>query len=141
METFTTNSPEATAELGRQLAQRFGQGDCVALVGQLGAGKTVLVRGLALGLGLADERLVTSPTFVLAQEYPGRVPIFHVDLYRMASAEDEVGDLAIDEMLAEGVAVVEWADRAEAMLPRPHWRIDIEVTGEMERRFGLTRID
>ena len=83
-EEVRTASPEATQQFGRRFAERLAVGDCVALVGELGAGKTVLVRGIAAGLGVADRRMVSSPTFVLVQEYPGRVPVFHVDLYRLA---------------------------------------------------------
>ena len=141
METFQTRSPKGTYELGRKLAERFTAGDCVALVGPLGAGKTALVRGIALGLGLADERMVSSPTFVLIQEYPARVPVYHVDLYRLADATAELSDLGIDEMLADGVVLIEWADRAEASLPRPRWCIEISPTGGSARQFQLTRID
>lgn len=141
METFTTTSPQQTIDLGRQLAQRLDQGDCVALIGQLGAGKTVLAKGLAVGLGLDDEKLVSSPTFVLIQEYPGRVPIFHVDLYRLADPAGELGGLGLTEMCREGVVIVEWADRAEQMLPRRHWRIRIEATGPEERTIALERVD
>ncbi len=141
METFETHSLTETYDLGRKLAGRFGAGDCVALVGALGAGKTALVRGVALGLGLRDERMVSSPTFVLAQEYPADVPVYHLDLYRLADAPAELETLGLDEMLSEGVALVEWADRAGASLPRPHWRIDIEITGRRSRRFRLSRVD
>jgi len=84
-EIHQTHDPRQTIELGRQLAARLGRGDLVALVGPLGAGKTVLARGLALGLGLEDARLVCSPTFVLVQEYPARLPVFHLDLYRLGT--------------------------------------------------------
>jgi len=140
-ETFETRSVAGTLGLGRRLAARFDRGDCIGLSGQLGAGKTVLVRGLAVGLGLDDERIVSSPTYVLVQEYPGRLPVYHVDLYRMADPGRELADLGLDEMLADGVVLVEWADRAGTGLPRPRWQIDIEITGERSRRFTLRRID
>lgn len=141
METFETNSLEETIELGRTLARRFGPGDCVALIGPLGAGKTVLVRGIALGLGLGDERLVSSPTFVLVQEYPGEVPVYHVDLYRLTSPEAELGELGLDEMLCDGVVLMEWADRAPHALPRKRWEIQISPTGPESRKFTLRRVD
>lgn len=140
MEIFETNSPQQTDALGRELGGRFVVGDCVALVGPLGAGKTALVRGLASGLGLDDQRLVASPTYVLVRQYPGRCTIYHVDLYRLAAPEAELADLGIDEMLADGVVLIEWADRAAGQLPRPHWRIDIEITGQNSRSFRLQRI-
>ena len=140
IERFQTDSAEETVELGKRLALRFEVGDCIALVGELGAGKTVLVRGLAVGLGVADERLVSSPTYVLVQEYAGRVRLYHVDLYRLTAAEDELADLGIEEMLADGVVVIEWADRAAGTLPRPHWLITIQPTGKASRQFTLERV-
>ncbi len=141
METFETDSVEGTVELGKALAQRLEVGDCVALIGPLGAGKTVLIRGIALGLGLPDERLVSSPTFVLVREYPGRVPIYHADLYRLAFPEAELGELGVDEMLTDGVILIEWADRARAALPRPRWEIEISSIGPEARRFSVDRVD
>ncbi len=139
-ETFHTSSPDATLALGRRLAGRLGRGDCVALVGDLGAGKTLLTRGIASGLGLADERLVASPTYVLVHEYAAPLPIFHIDLYRMTSPAAELAELGLDEMLAAGVVLIEWADRAGDSLPRPRWRIDIRHTGPHSRRFELSRL-
>jgi len=140
-EIFTTRSPAGTAKLGRRLAARLGVGDCVAITGELGAGKTALVRGIAAGLGLADERLVSSPTYVLVQEYPASVPVYHLDLYRMTSPAAELGELGMEEMLADGVVLIEWAQRAEAALPRPRWEIAIEITSRTGRRFALRKVD
>jgi len=140
METFKTNSLNKTYELGAELAKRFGAGDCVALIGPLGAGKTALVRGIASGLGLDDERLVSSPTFVLVRQYAGRVAIYHVDLYRLGAPAAELADLGIDEMLENGVVLIEWADRAAGRLPRPRWQIDISPVSARVRRFDLRRI-
>ena len=139
-ETFETSSAAETEQLGHKLAERFGTGDCVALAGELGSGKTVLVRGIALGLGIEDQRLVCSPTYVLVREYAGAIPIFHIDLYRLAEPAGELADLGIDEMLAEGLVLIEWADRAGEALPRPRWQIDIEVTGADLRRLCLERV-
>lgn len=141
MEVFETAGVKGTLSLGRKFAARLGPGDCVALVGRLGAGKTVLVRGIAVGLGLEDQRLVSSPTFVLVHEYPARVPVFHLDLYRLSAPHEELVDLGIDEMLGEGVVLIEWADRAGQALPSPHWLIEIELTGANSRKFTLSRVD
>lgn len=130
-----------TVALGEQLAGRLGPGDLVALVGELGSGKTVLVRGIARGLGVPDERVVSSPSYVLVQEYEGRLPIFHVDLYRLGDPAGELGQLALGEMLAGGVVLMEWADRAGEALPRPHWRITIHHTGRNSRRFLVARVE
>ncbi len=141
VETFTTSSPAATNELGKRLAARLQAGDCVALTGGLGAGKTALVRGIADGLGLADLRMVSSPTYVLVQEYPATVPVYHLDLYRMAAPEAELDELALEEMLADGVVLIEWAERAMAALPRPRWEIDITITSQRSRRFTVRRVE
>lgn len=127
---------DATARLGGLLGESLFPGALVALIGPLGAGKTTLVRSLALGLG-ADGRAVTSPTFVLIQEYLGRLPIYHFDAYRLASAR-EFNDLGAQEYFESGgVCIVEWADRIEDSLPREHLRLEFTVTGESSRRVAL----
>lgn len=154
MEEFVTRSVRGTESFGRRFAQRLRVGDCVALVGPLGAGKTALVRGIAMGLGLADRRMVSSPTFVLVQEYPARFPVHHVDLYRLgppaaisakgaplADAATELAALGIAEMLSRGVVLIEWADRANQELPRPRWQIEIEPVAPRRRRFHLMRVE
>jgi len=141
VETYRTNSADETVALGKRLAERLGVGDLVAMEGELGAGKTVLVRGIATGLGLADDRIVSSPTYVLVQEYPGRVTVFHVDLYRLWGDPGEVEDLALAEMLAEGVVLVEWADRAGGALPKPHWRVVIRATGAKSREITVEWVE
>ena len=108
----TTHSEEETTAAGRELAWTLGAGAIVLLSGELGAGKTAFVRGIAEGLGI-DPAEVTSPTFTLVQEYRGgRLPLYHVDLYRLKPAE--VDDLGLDEMTLAGVTAIEWSDR----LPR-----------------------
>jgi len=141
VETHRTASVRGTRAFGKRLAGRLGRGDCVALIGDLGAGKTVLVRGIAVGMGLSDPKLVSSPTFVLVREYPTDVPVYHVDLYRLEGAAGELASLGLEEMLADGVVVIEWADRAEEHLPRPRWEVRIEATGPNRRRFDLRRVE
>jgi tRNA threonylcarbamoyladenosine biosynthesis protein TsaE len=140
METHDTHNLEQTIELGRLFAGRLNAGDCVGLEGQLGAGKTQFARGVALGMGLDDGRMVHSPTFVLMQEYPGRVPVYHLDAYRLEEPETELLELGWDEMLADGVVLLEWADRAPGVLPRGSWRVRIDVTGETDRRLRFERL-
>jgi tRNA threonylcarbamoyladenosine biosynthesis protein TsaE len=118
VQTLVTNSEAETAAAGRRLAEALSAGAIVLLYGDLGAGKTALVRGLAEGLGIAPEE-VSSPTFTLVQEYRGgRLPLFHIDLYRLKPIE--VDDLGIDEMtLSGGIVAIEWPDRLPRPLPGP----------------------
>jgi tRNA threonylcarbamoyladenosine biosynthesis protein TsaE len=128
---------QATQSFGHQLASEFFRGSVVALVGELGAGKTLLVRSIASALGVTNERLVTSPTFVLVQEYMGRWPVFHFDAYRLRSPS-EFFDLGIEEYYdAQGVCLIEWADRVEICLPREYLRATLEVLGQNSRRITL----
>jgi tRNA threonylcarbamoyladenosine biosynthesis protein TsaE len=124
---------EATRQFGLRLAERLFPAAVVALIGELGSGKTTLSRAIAEGLGVADGRVVTSPTFVLIQEYLGRLPIYHFDAYRLR-AEGEFADLGVDEYFeGDGVCLVEWADRVPGCLPRDHLRVTLTVTGETKR--------
>jgi tRNA threonylcarbamoyladenosine biosynthesis protein TsaE len=128
----------ATEALGRRLGGLLFPGAVVALVGSLGAGKTHLVRAVTQGLGLPDGRAVTSPTFVLIQEYPARLPVYHFDAYRLRS-EAEFFDLGAHEYFeGDGVCLVEWADRVPGCLPAEHLHLQLEVTGETTRRATLT---
>lgn len=135
-----TDSPEQTHEFGRRFAEGLRAGDCIGLIGPLGAGKTALVRGIASGLGIEDDRMVSSPTYVLVQEYPGRATIYHIDLYRMANPDAELADLALDEMLEDGVVLIEWADRASESLHRPRREILIEIIGPSSRRLTVREL-
>lgn len=136
-EQYETRSVRGTVALGRRLAGRLHPGDCLVLTGTLGAGKTALVRGLAEGLGLADGRLVASPTFVLVREYPARCPVFHIDLYRLVDADGELEALGLGEMLRDGVVLIEWGERATGALPKHCWRVEIAITGPKARCFSL----
>ncbi len=108
--TVTTHSESGTAAVGRALAAALWAGDVLLLYGDLGAGKTAFVRGLAEGLGVAREE-VSSPTFTLVQEYRGgRLSLFHVDLYRLNDPR-EIDDLGLDEIADEGVLAIEWAEK------------------------------
>lgn len=132
-----STSPDDTIRIGRDLAACLAPGDVVALVGPLGAGKTQLVKGIALGLGVPDERLVNSPTFVLVNEYAGRIPIHHLDAYRLTSAA-ELEALGFEEMCAgDAVVLVEWADRVEGAIPADALWIDLAVVSDNERRLTL----
>jgi tRNA threonylcarbamoyladenosine biosynthesis protein TsaE len=122
-ETIASQSEEETVGIARRLADTLAAGDIVLLFGDLGAGKTAFVRGLAEGLNI-DPADVTSPTFTLVQEYrAGRLPLIHVDLYRLNNPR-EIDDLGLEELGANAVLAIEWADR----MPRP-------VAGAIEVRF------
>lgn len=112
----STRSESETADVGRELAARLAAGDVILLYGDLGAGKTAFVRGLAEGLGVPGGD-VSSPTFTLVQEYRGgRLPLFHVDLYRLNDPR-EIDDLGLDEIAADGVLAIEWADKLQRPAP------------------------
>src|SRR4051812_21804739 len=135
--TIDLPDPEATTHLGRQLGQALFPGAVLALVGQLGAGKTHLVRAVASGLDVPNGRIVTSPTFVLLQEYAGRLPMYHFDVYRLPG-EAAFAELGVQEYLeGDGVCLIEWADRALGCLPADHLRITLDVTGPSSRRATL----
>jgi tRNA threonylcarbamoyladenosine biosynthesis protein TsaE len=128
---------QATQAFGHRLGALLFGGAVVALVGPLGAGKTFLVRAVAEGLGVPDSRVVTSPTFVLIQEYQARLPIYHFDAYRLPG-DAEFAELGAHEYLeGHGVCLVEWADRVPGCLPKEYLRATLEVTGETSRRLTL----
>ncbi len=135
-ESLTLNVPDlnATMAFGHRLAGLLFPGAVVALVGPLGAGKTHLVRAIAEGLGIADSRVVNSPTFVLIQEYAARLPLYHFDTYRLPDPA-AFADLGPHEYFeGNGVCLVEWADKVTACLPAEYLRITIAITGEISRR-------
>lgn len=134
---ITSSSVEETLDLGRRIGSALRGNDTIALVGQLGAGKTYLVKGIANGLGVADHRVVNSPTFVLVNEYEGNMTIHHLDAYRLTSA-DELLDLGFEEMCAESaVTIVEWADRVTEAMPTSALWIQIDAKGENDRQLRM----
>jgi tRNA threonylcarbamoyladenosine biosynthesis protein TsaE len=136
--TFASKSAEETRQLGERMGALLGAGNIVLLSGELGAGKTVFVQGIARGLGF--EGSVSSKSFVLLGEYAGRVKLYHADLYRLEAAE-EVAELALDEISADGVLVVEWPERAgEDVLPKEHVRVEFAVTVEEERMVQISSV-
>lgn len=135
--TIESHSLEETRQIGRALAEVLQAGDVVGLIGDLGAGKTHLVQAMADGLGVTQE-IVHSPTFVLIQEYTGRVPVMHLDAYRLADV-DEFLELGTDELLGgDCVSLIEWADRVAEVLPRDRLTVRITPTGEMARLLEIS---
>lgn len=130
-----TRSAEETQALGEAIGATLGAGAVVACVGELGAGKTAFLQGLARGLGVASA--VTSPTFVLVNVYRGRVPVYHLDAYRTTSLA-EVQDLGLEEMLdGEGVTLIEWADRILPLLPPRAIVVRIQGLGDEPRQIEV----
>ncbi len=131
-------SPEDTRRIGERLGALLVGGDAIGLSGELGAGKTCLVQGMALGLGVDPAVAVTSPTFTLVGEYPGRLSLRHADFYRVESYA-RLDDAGFDDLLdRSGVLVVEWPERFPAALPDERLEIHIEIVSASERRLDLT---
>ena len=123
MFTVTTSSPEETRKIGEALGRLLAPGDVVGLIGDLGAGKTVFAQGVALGIGAKGR--VTSPTFTLIHEHMGRIPLYHVDVYRLRTLDD-VESIGIEDYLyGDGAVVLEWADQVLSILPED--RLDIVI--------------
>ena len=132
---LATSSPEETDAAGERLGTTLGPGDVVALSGELGAGKTIFVQGLVRALGVTSG--ATSPTFVLVNEYRGRLPVHHVDAYRTASLA-ELLDLGVEEMMdGDGVTVIEWPERLEPVLPARAVRVRIAGVGDEPRHITI----
>lgn len=141
METRTLSlecrSTSETSRIGQSLGKLLFPGAIIALVGPLGAGKTLFSRGIAEGLELPTPSQVTSPTFVLIQEYAARLPIYHFDVYRLKQMS-EFEDLgALEYFAGDGVCLVEWADRIEPLLPTEHLRVEFTLTGPESRTLAI----
>lgn len=134
---LVSRSPEATRRLAQRLATAARPGDVLCLWGELGAGKTVFAKGFGLGLGITDT--ISSPTFVLMGEYAGRLPLFHIDLYRLGSAEEALDGGLLDDRQTAGVVLIEWPDRLGGALPPA--RLDVRIDGtDGPRRIDLEAI-
>ncbi len=136
--TLISNCEGDTVKAGEVLAERLRPGDVIAMYGDLGAGKTQFVRGLAKGLGLTAR--VSSPTFTIVNEYLGKVPLFHFDMYRLADA-DELFEIGWEDYLARGgICAVEWSENAEGAFPEDTITVRIKKTGENTREITIDRI-
>ena len=131
MATVTSKSAAQTKALGQRWAAALAPGDVLALCGDLGSGKTTFVQGVARGLKVREA--VTSPTFVLVREYPGRLPIYHLDLFRL-NRLDDLETIGYDEYLAgQGVTLIEWAQKMPQALPRDYVELTFTVSGPTTR--------
>jgi tRNA threonylcarbamoyladenosine biosynthesis protein TsaE len=134
---ITSDSARKTQDIGRLIAGNLNKGDIVCLFGDLGSGKTVLTKGIGLGLGLDKDR-VTSPTFVIIRQYEARIPIYHFDLYRLALPED-ILSLGYEEYLFDqGVSVIEWADKLGCFIPKEFLKIELRVVGREKRHLKIS---
>jgi len=136
----TTNTLIETQEFASEFAKELKAGDVVALSGELGAGKTSFVQGLAVGLGIDRRYYVNSPTFTILNVYKGgELPIYHFDWYRLGSA-GELADLGFEEYFdGDGVSVIEWAEKFPEMLPQRTIRVKLSVAGETSRKIEVVR--
>jgi tRNA threonylcarbamoyladenosine biosynthesis protein TsaE len=136
-QTWVTRSPSETVDVGKALGKGLVEGDVVALYGELGSGKTTLIKGLAQGLGARRLEEVRSPTFVLLNLYKGRLPIYHIDLYRVHTLE-RLYDMGYEEYaFGDGVMVIEWAEKAEEALPRKAIRVWLKTLGKRSREIRV----
>ena len=134
---YRSTSPEETCRLGEALGKHARAGDLIALVGELGSGKTILVGGLARGLGVDPATYVSSPTFTIMHRYLGRLPLYHIDLYRIDTPE-AFATLGLDDCLeGDGVAAVEWADHGWGLLPGEQLTLRLRPTGLQARTIEL----
>jgi len=133
-----SNSPEETIELGRRLGSQLKGGEVIAVCGPLGSGKTHLIKGIAVGAGAKDRRNVNSPTFVIVNEYAGRLDIYHIDAYRLNSVS-EFEMLGFDDFCyPRSVVLIEWADKIESALQAIDYiRIELEHAGETKRKLHV----
>jgi tRNA threonylcarbamoyladenosine biosynthesis protein TsaE len=132
---LVTNSPEQTRKIGMKLGELAASSDVILLVGPLGAGKTCLTQGIARGLGIHEY--TASPSFVLVREYQGKLPLYHIDLYRLDRVE-EIAQLGLDDYLyGNGVCVVEWADKGLTVLPEEHLLIELQIISPLKRKLSF----
>lgn len=140
---FRTNSEEETLRLAEKLGSTLKSGTVVALVGEIGSGKTIFIKGLSRGLGIKNPDEVRSPTFVflhIYQGYQGTVPIYHFDLYRLEKEKD-LDALGFDDYVSdrEAISLIEWADFAPRRIPQGSLWVDIQITGPNSRRISLKK--
>ena len=136
-----SNSPQETIEIGRRIGSQLKGGEIIAICGQLGSGKTHLIKGIAAGAGAGDSREVNSPTFVIVNEYAGRLDIFHIDAYRLNSIS-EFASLGFDDFCyPQSVVLIEWADKIESALRNINYiRAELSHNGPTQRKIRLDNL-
>jgi len=135
---FQTKSASETIRIGKHIGSLLLPGDIVALVGELGTGKTQFIKGLAAGLGVGKSTYISSPSFTLINEYVGKARFYHIDLFRLSS-EAEANELGLEEYFqGGGITAIEWADKISSLLPEEILRITIRYTGKNTRSFEMS---
>ncbi len=138
MKIFETNTPEQTRALGREIAADLTEGSVLALVGDLGCGKTAFVKGIVDYFGDGED--VTSPTFTLVNEYDGDIPVYHFDVYRLENPNVDECDWMDDYLFGDGVCLIEWADNIRAILPNGTIRVEFKKDPERGENFREIKI-
>jgi tRNA threonylcarbamoyladenosine biosynthesis protein TsaE len=134
---FQTKSSVETIRIGKSIGSRLLPGDVVALVGELGAGKTQFIKGMAMGVGVGKPTYISSPSFTLINEYPGKIPFYHIDLFRL-EWEKEAEELGLEDYFqGEGITAIEWADKIPSFLPKEMLLIHIAYTGKKTRSIEM----
>jgi tRNA threonylcarbamoyladenosine biosynthesis protein TsaE len=134
---FQTKSSVETIRIGKSIGSRLLPGDVVALVGELGAGKTQFIKGMAMGVGVGKPTYISSPSFTLINEYQGKIPFYHIDLFRL-EWEKEAEELGLEDYFqGEGITAIEWADKIPSFLPKEMLLIHIAYTGKKTRSIEM----
>ncbi|MBT3353883.1 MAG: tRNA (adenosine(37)-N6)-threonylcarbamoyltransferase complex ATPase subunit type 1 TsaE [Candidatus Scalindua sp.] len=133
-----TGEIEQTIESGRLIGSLLKAGDVVALIGQLGAGKTHFTKGIAEGQGVEDRKVVTSPSYVIVKQYNGRLPIYHFDAYRLKSADEMYEIDCVGFFWGNGISIIEWADKVIECLPDEFIKITIKIDGKTSRGINVS---
>ncbi|MCM8799245.1 MAG: tRNA (adenosine(37)-N6)-threonylcarbamoyltransferase complex ATPase subunit type 1 TsaE [Candidatus Omnitrophica bacterium] len=137
---FLSYSEKQTLKLGEKIANFLKAGDILCLFGPLGSGKTVFVKGIAKGLKIRP-RIVNSPSFVLIREYEGKLPLYHIDLYRLKKVQDILKIGYQDYLYSEGITAIEWAERLDWLLPNNYFRIEFEIVERNIRKLKFIPLD
>jgi len=136
--TLISNSAEDTQIIGKIIGEYLRGGDVVALIGELGSGKTCITRGIARGVGVPEKYRITSPTFTLINEYPGRKTLYHLDIYRLSGQQD-LEDMGYEEYFySDGIIVIEWAEKIEEILPEGCFTIHLTYLDENRRELNIS---